>query len=224
MLQRLFGILLMVLCCAPIAHAQEPSQKEIRAYLFERYERAPKWDRDGDFTHKDPTAAWVGGKSLEEFVIGGLAPYFQLIVYRATRAMEEEGIQLCITSGFRDKFRQSMIGGRWKGLRPSYHGGNGKGFGHATAVDVVACPEEGKNRGEANIALWRWIDQYGHKFNLCRPYGAYDLPHAGPCNGSEYVSRARVRATYGMLPGDKKIRVAKIKKKKYKNGKKSRVA
>jgi hypothetical protein len=191
----------------------------IDQYLFALYERTPKEDSiketekrqvtvkrkgklvtvtrsftklvDNDFTWKDPKAAERVGKSMSDYVIGGMDRSFKLRLFRMLYAAEAAGLQPGITSAFRDDYRQSIAAGLKAASDRSYHGGSFRGgYGHGLAADIVSV--NGANRAQrwtSTEAFWKWVDANGKQFGIGRPYLGHDPPHVGPIDGSEYVSR-----------------------------------
>lgn len=216
---------------APVAQADEPTMEEVDAYLFERYEWSVKWDRR-DYTFKDPFIAVKMGRTLQGYVIGQMKSWFKVLLYKAGRAMDEVGIPMCLTAGHRGPERERLIDkdDKGHGVLHSYHG-------LGLAADVVACPEEGKDRYENNRLVWRWIDEHGRKYGLGRPYGNWDRPHVGPIAGREYADKTSIRLRSGTeIEPPRVTRVAKVKKhkttrvahnkkykKRFKNGKTKKV-
>src|SRR5215831_9528066 len=105
----------------PARESAEPETTEMRRkrgtvlldgiddYLWEVYQRAPiKKDSTGDFTWKDPTAAKRMGLSLQDYVIGGMAPAFREQLYNAGRAMDADVINWSMLCAFRFDYRQRL--------------------------------------------------------------------------------------------------------------------
>ena len=161
---------------------------------------------DEDFTWKDPKAAEKAGKSLMEYVIGGMDQGFKLKLYHALRAMDEAGLSPGITSAFRDDYRQSLTTGLKAATDRSYHGGSFRGgYGHGLAVDLVSV--KGENRPERLISsenLWKWIDAHGKELGIGRPYLDKDPPHVAPIDGKEYADHSRGANTQHARPEIKK--------------------
>ena len=161
---------------------------------------------DEDFTWKDPKAAEKAGKSLMEYVIGGMDQGFKLKLYHALRAMDEAGLSPGITSAFRDDYRQSLTTGLKAATDRSYHGGSFRGgYGHGLAVDLVSV--KGENRAERLISsenLWKWIDTHGKELGIGRPYLDKDPPHVAPIDGKEYADHSRGANTQHARPEIKK--------------------
>src|SRR5207249_1460829 len=98
---------------------------------------------DEDFTWKDPHAAQKVGRSMVEYVIGGMERSFRLRLYRLFRALDEAGLAPGMTSGFRDDYRQAIASGNKAASDSSYHGGSRRGgYGHGVAADVVSVKGE----------------------------------------------------------------------------------
>ena len=191
----------------------------IDQYLFALYERTPKEDTiketekrkvevkrrgklvtvtrsftklvDNDFTWKDPNAAERAGMSMGDYVIGGMDKSFKLKLFHLLQAAENAGLQPGITSAFRDDYRQSIASGLKAASNRSYHGGSLRGgYGHGLAADIVSVNGASRDaRYNSSEALWKWVDANGKQFGIGRPYLAFDPPHVGPTEGSEYVSR-----------------------------------
>jgi hypothetical protein len=131
-----------------------PNMDEVDKYLWEVYQRQPiKRDHSGDFTWKDPAAAKRMGLSVPEYAISGMDPDFREQLYHAGHAMDADGLQWSILSGFRDDYRQTG------------------GWGHGRAVDLTSA------EGDAS-AVWHWIDAHGAKYGLHRPIPGPDPAHA----------------------------------------------
>ena len=127
---------------------------EVDQYLWEVYQRAPvKKDGSGDFTWKDPAAAKKMGKSMPNYVIGGMDPDFKEQLYHAGRAMDAAGVQWALLSAFRDDYRQSLASGFKASMRNSLHGGSVRvgGYGHGRAVDVTSADDKPET-------VWKWLD------------------------------------------------------------------
>jgi hypothetical protein len=209
----------------------------IDQYLFALYERTPKEDTiketekrkvevkrrgklvtvtrsftklvDNDFTWKDPNAAERAGMSMADYVIGGMDKSFKLKLFRVLQAAENAGLQPGITSAFRDDYRQSIASGLKAASNRSYHGGSLRGgYGHGLAADIVSINGATRDlRYNSSEALWKWVDANGKQFGIGRPYLAFDPPHVGPTEGSEYVSR-RGRTTVASADVKKRDRHA----------------
>ncbi|WP_409363507.1 peptidase M15 [Bradyrhizobium liaoningense] len=146
---------------------------------------------DQDFTWKDPKAADRSGKSMMDYVIGGMDRSFKLKLFHALHAAEAAGLSPGITSAFRDDYRQSIASGLKAASNRSYHGGSLRGgYGHGLAADIVSV--DGKNRAQRWVStekLWKWVDANGKTYGIGRPYLDRDPPHVGPIDGQEYASR-----------------------------------
>jgi hypothetical protein len=107
------------------------------------------------------------------------------------QAAENAGLQPGITSAFRDDYRQSIASGLKAASNRSYHGGSLRGgYGRGLAADIVSVNGASRDlRWNSSEALWKWVDANGKQFGVGRPYLAFDPPHVGPIDGSEYVSR-----------------------------------
>ncbi|BAM88463.1 hypothetical protein S58_24570 [Bradyrhizobium oligotrophicum S58] len=186
-------------------------------YLWALYERAPKLDKireterrvvtvkrkgrmvkvtrsftklvDNDFTWKDPKAADRVGRTMMEYVIGGMDRGFKLKLFHALHAAEQAGLCPGITSAFRDDYRQEIASGLKAATNRSYHGGSLRGgYGHGLAADIVSV--NGATRAQRWVAteqLWKWVDANGRSFGVGRPYLDRDPPHVGPVDGEEYA-------------------------------------
>jgi hypothetical protein len=190
----------------------------IDQYLWSAYQRTPKVDTikvsekkkvtvkkngktrtvtktvtkvvDDDFTWKDPAAAQKAGKSVMDYVIGGMDPSFKLKLYHTFRALDEAGLAPGITSGFRDDYRQAIAAGKKAASDSSYHGGSRRGgYGHGLAADIVSVRGATRlQRCASSEVLWKWVDAHGKEFGIGRPYLDRDPPHVGPTDGKEYAA------------------------------------
>ena len=144
---------------------------------------------DEDFTWKDPKAAEKAGRSMMDYVIGGMDRGFRLRLFYTLHAAEAAGLSPGITSAFRDDYRQSIASGLKAATDRSYHGGSFRGgYGHGLAADLVSV--KGGTRAERWVAtecLWKWIDAHGKEFGIGRPYLDRDPPHVAPIDGQEYA-------------------------------------
>jgi hypothetical protein len=144
---------------------------------------------DEDFTWKDPKAAERAGRSMMDYVIGGMDRGFRLRLFYTLHAAEAAGLSPGITSAFRDDYRQSIASGLKAATDRSYHGGSFRGgYGHGLAADLVSV--KGGTRAERWVAtecLWKWIDAHGKEFGIGRPYLDRDPPHVAPIDGQEYA-------------------------------------
>ena len=194
-------------------------------YLWAFYERTPKVDTNkvkerikalvkrkgkirtvtktvtryvlADFTWKDPIAAQRAGKSLKDYVIGGMDRGFKLKLYYALRTMEDAGLMPGITSAFRDDYRQGIASGNKAASDSSYHGGSRRGgYGHGLAADLVSVKGDTRNqRFASTVEMWKWIDVREKELGIGRPYLNRDPPHVGPIDGTEFaVKRGGARA------------------------------
>jgi hypothetical protein len=146
---------------------------EVDDYLWEVYQREPtKKDSTGDFTWKDPAAAKRIGKTLPDYVVGGMHRDFREQLYHAGKAMDDAGVKWSMLSAFRDDYRQGIATGFKARTGNSLHGGSRAtgGYGNGRAADVVAA--DGDHR-----AVWRWIDRHGAKYGLRRPMPGADPAH-----------------------------------------------
>jgi hypothetical protein len=203
-------------------------------YLWELYQRTPKEDSikqeerrnvtvrkkhrmvtvtktftrlaDEDFAWKDPKAAEAAGRSLVDYVIGGMDPSFKLRLFYTLHAAEAAGLSPGITSAFRDDYRQSIASGLKAATNRSYHGGSFRGgYGHGLAADVVSV--KGATRAERWVStelLWKWIDAHGKEFGIGRPYLDRDPPHLAPIDGQEYATHYRGETTRHAASDSKK--------------------
>ncbi len=190
----------------------------IDRYLWALYQRTPKMDTikvherrkvtvkkkgktktvtksftrlvDNDFTWKDPKAADKVGRTMMDYVIGGMDRSFKLKLFYTLYAAEQAGLSPGITSAFRDDYRQSIASGLKAASDRSYHGGSSRGgYGHGLAADVVSV--KGATRAQRWIStesFWKWIDARGKEFGIGRPYLDRDPPHLAPIDGKEYAS------------------------------------
>ncbi|HEY0911032.1 MAG TPA: peptidase M15 [Bradyrhizobium sp.] len=144
---------------------------------------------DEDFSWKDPKAAEHFGKTLDDYVIGGMDRDFKLKLVQMLRAADAAGLAPGITSAFRDDYRQSIASGLKAADNRSYHGGSLRGgYGHGLAADIVSV--NGATRAErltSSETLWKWVDAHGMEFGIGRPYLGRDPPHVGPIDGKEYA-------------------------------------
>ncbi len=154
--------------------ARNPDKMDdVDQYLWEVYQRAPvKKDGSGDFTWKDPAAAKKMGKTMPNYVIGGMDPDFKEQLYHAGKAMDAAGVQWALLSAFRDDYRQSLAAGFKASMRNSLHGGSVRvgGYGHGRAVDVTSADDKPEG-------VWKWLDANGSKYGLHRPMPGNDPAH-----------------------------------------------
>jgi hypothetical protein len=151
---------------------------EVDRYLWEVYQRAPvKKDSSGDFSWKDPDAAKHSGRTMPEYVIGGMDPDFREQLYHAGHAMDAAGIQWSMLSAFRDDYRQNLASGLHAHGGNSQHGGSNAtgGYGHGRAVDITNAD------GDVSV-VFHWLDAHGGAYGLYRPMPGYDPGHVQPRN------------------------------------------
>ena len=166
---------------------------------------------DEDFGWKDPKAAERAGKSMMDYVIGGMDRSFKLKLFHTLHAAERAGLSPGITSAFRDDYRQSIASGLKAASDRSYHGGSLRGgYGHGLAADAVSV--KGATRAERWIStesFWKWIDAHGKEFGIGRPYLDRDPPHLAPIDGKEYAAHHRgTKAQHAGLDMKKRNRLA----------------
>jgi hypothetical protein len=158
---------------APAPRRTANTMEEIDRYLWEVYQRKPnKVDSSGDFTWKDPAAAKHMGKTMPEYVIGGMDADFREQLYHAGQAMDGSGLSWSMLSAFRDDYRQGLASGYKAHGGNSKHGGSRAtgGYGHGQAIDITSA--EGDDG-----AIWHWIDAHGAKYGLRRPIPGRDPAH-----------------------------------------------
>jgi hypothetical protein len=145
---------------------------------------------DENFAWKDPKAADKAGRSMMDYVIGGMDRSFKLKLFHTLLAAEAAGLSPGITSAFRDDYRQSIASGLKAATERSYHGGSFRGgYGHGLAADVVSVKGGTRAaRWASTEILWKWIDAKGKEFGIARPYLDRDPPHLAPVDGQEYAS------------------------------------
>lgn len=161
-----------------------------------------------DFAWKDPKAAELAGKSLMDYVIGGMDPGFRGTLYHALRALDDAGFQPGIMCAFRDDYRQSIATGLKAQNDRSFHGGSFRGgYGHGVAADIVSV--RGENRTDklaASAQMWDFIDTHEGELGIGRPYRDRDPPHVGAVDGEEYAGHRlkknpALQARNGKNPG-----------------------
>jgi hypothetical protein len=165
--------------------------------LWVFYQRSRKIDNTGDFAWKDIAAAERSHRTLEDQVIRGMDPNFRILVASALRKLEEAGFNPCITSAFRDDFRQSLIhAGMHALVGYSFHGGSMHGgYGHGVAIDLVSCSGATNDEHyDASKKLWKYIDVHMTELGIRRPLGDRDPPHMAPIYGEEWEFRRLVAA------------------------------
>ena len=148
---------------------------------------------DEDFGWKDPKAAERAGKSMMDYVIGGMDRSFKLKLFHTLHAAEAAGLSPGITSAFRDDYRQSIASGLKAASNRSYHGGSSRGgYGHGLAADIVSVQGGTRDqRWASSEKLWKWVDAHGKEFGIGRPYLGRDPPHVAPVDGQEYAAHNR---------------------------------
>src|SRR6266403_1768031 len=166
---------------------------------------------DNDFTWKDPKAADKVGRTMMDYVIGGMDRSFKLKLFYTLYAAEQAGLSPGITSAFRDDYRQSIASGLKAASDRSYHGGSSRGgYGHGLAADVVSV--KGATRAQRWIStesFWKWIDVRGKEFGIGRPYLDRDPPHLAPIDGKEYAAhRGGMKAQHAESDVKKRKRLA----------------
>src|SRR5262249_54105247 len=127
---------------------------------------------DEDFGWKDPKAAERARMPMIDYVIGGMDPSFRVKLYHALSAMDDDGLEPGITSGFRADCRQGIASGKKAARDSSYHGGSRRGgYGHGMAADLVSVKGETRaQRWITSEALWKWIDAHEKELKVGRPY------------------------------------------------------
>jgi len=157
-------------------------------YLCAVYQRQPiKADRSGDFTWKDIFAARRLGKSVCDYVVGGMAPKFKTALAAAGREMDRQGIRWSILSGFRDDYRQRIAAGFKARVGNSLHGGSRVtcGYGCGRAADI--------SDGDGGISKASgWLAVNGHRWGLRRPMPGIDPAHV-QMGGQRYAQRWKKR-------------------------------
>jgi hypothetical protein len=155
---------------------------EVDQYLWGVYQRSGrKKDSSGDFTWKDEAAASRMGLTTKDYVVGGMDRDWKELIYSLGQAMDAAGINWTILSGFRDDYRQGLASGYKAHVGNSFHGGSRAtgGYGHGCAADIEASDGE----GDANSAVWKFVDQHGEKFGIIRPMKQIDPAHIQPIGG-----------------------------------------
>jgi len=127
-----------------------------------------------------------------EYVIGGMNPFFRVMLYRALRSLDAAGFSPGLMCGFRDDYRQGITTGRMKAQNDhSFHGGSFRGgYGYGMAADIVSL--KGSTRAEQSAStdrMWNWIDRHEKELGIGRPYLNRDPPHVAPIDGEEYAAR-----------------------------------
>src|ERR1700682_2658191 len=146
---------------------------------------------DEDFGWKDPKAAERAGRSMMDYVIGGVDQRFKLKLFHMLQAAEAARLAPGITSAFRDDYRQSIASGLKAASNRSYHGGSSRGgYRHGLAADIVSVQGGTRDqRWASSENLWKWVDAHGKEFGIGRPYLDKDPPHVGPIDGKEYADK-----------------------------------
>lgn len=173
---------------SPSAPSQGRSLNEVDQYLWGVYERSrTKADAHGDFTWKDVAAAGRMGLDPEKYVIGGMDRDFRELLFHLRHALDADGIDWTILSGFRDDYRQSIAAGFKAHDENSFHGGSiaTGGYGHGCAVDIASA-----NGAASNPILWQWLDQFGERFAVHRPMPQIDPAHLQPFGSWHQVAAA----------------------------------
>ncbi len=197
----------------------EPQKDPIRAvaktpdeYLCDVYNRMPeKRDAAGDFTWKDQAAARRLGMDVCTYAIGGMSPELKERLVMFGKAADEKGIEWSMLAGFRDDYRQNIASGIKARTGNSLHGNSRatKGYGHGRAVDITT-------KGSAG-SLFSFLDAFGPKIGLVRPYKGFDPNHVQLASYPKYegsprtkVVKAKPKVRYAKKV--KHIRVAKYRK------------
>jgi hypothetical protein len=170
---------------------------EVRAYLWAVYQRSPaKADGHGDFTWKDIKAAARLGRSIEEYVIGGIDPDFREVLFELGHRMDAAGVEWTILSGFRDDFRQKLASGLKARVDNSFHGGSVAtgGYGHGCAVDLASADRL------ADYNVWKWVDRNGRDLTIHRPLKAADPAHMIPLPGWHEIGAMLRNKRLGVTP------------------------
>ena len=168
---------------------------EVDDYLWEVYQRDPvKKDSTGDFTWKDPAAAKRIGKSMPDYVIGGMDKDFREQLYHAGKAMDAAGLEWSMLSAFRDDYRQSIASGFKAEPCGSWHGGScrTKGWGDGRAADLWIADANGYPV-EDGSSLLQLIDKLGPSLGLSRPLPGADPPHVQVSGDWQLPQKATVR-------------------------------
>jgi len=163
--------------------------EEADALLWFVYERTPKADPK-DFAWKDPFVAKKIGMSLKEFVIGGMQERYRLKLASMILAMWHDGLDVGLSSCFRNDERQKMVEARRKNPpADTYHGGSARGgYGNGRACDMVYIRPTWEERIKRNPRIWAWVDKHGREFGLGRPFPKGDPMHVTPFESPEYAN------------------------------------
>jgi len=173
----------------------EPQRDPIRVtktadeYLCDVYKRTPeKRDASGDFTWKDQAAARRLGMDVCTYAIGGMSPELKERLVTFGQAADEKGIEWSMLAGFRDDYRQSIASGLKARTGNSVHGNSRatKGYGHGRAVDIVPV------KGSAH-SLFSFLDIFGPKIGLVRPYKGFDPNHVQLASYPRYEAPERTK-------------------------------
>jgi hypothetical protein len=159
-------------------------------YLWARYEMFPKGNVFSKyFGWKDDVAAKRLGMTRKEYVIGGMDPRVRIRMAAALHTLDDAGLNPCITSAFRDDYRQQIATGYKARTGYSWHGGSKHGgYGNGAAADLVSCNRDDRDeRIDANEKLWDYIDAHSAELGIGHPYPRRDRPHVGLVDGEEYV-------------------------------------
>lgn len=177
---------------APRPLTRDEAMQKVRDYLFDVYNREPvKRDSSGDFSHKDPQAATRVGKSLKDYVIGGMSEELQLKLYAAGQKMDAEGIKWSMLSAFRDQYRQEIATGFKASACGSMHSGQNcgmGGYGKGVAIDVSSAQAAD------------WLARNGSQYGLSRPMPGKDPYHIQTSGSSPVVQQTLTAVMSGGTP------------------------
>jgi hypothetical protein len=182
-------------------------EEVVNPFLIYRYKSVPKVDtyltrvrigkkwrrvaREEDFTWKDAAAAAHAHTSLEHYLLDKVDTTFKVELYWLIRTAEENGLPIGIHSLFRDDYRQSLITvGTKARVGFSFHGGSMRG-GICRAADLVAQAPTHALTLKHNDAVYAFIDRYGSRFDIVRPYGDKDAGHVAPRSSPEFAMHHR---------------------------------
>lgn len=156
-------------------------------YLWEKYQsmyaRIDGYDALGsdgsyrqDFTWKDIAGALNAGRSLREYVIGGLNSDIKMNLYFAGKAMDQEGIPWAPLAFYRGLERPPATGSVVANPVNSRHycGGYGKGCAADLAGAGWRTVEE---KVAANRRVWDWLEEHGDEYGLRTAFIANDPAH-----------------------------------------------
>jgi hypothetical protein len=209
-------LFLALLACAFTCNAEEQklTAAEVDACFWHYYQKTPlpRVDASGDFTVKDIQAAITAGMTPTEYVVGGVIPYFKKDLCLALIAMEADGVEGCISSAFRDDYRQKIASGRKAAIGDSWHGGSRRGgYGQGRAADLVSCDPVREMQLVLNRVVWQWVDTHP-EYKVGRPYCDRDPPHAGPMKGPEYSEKHDLYChTTIIAHGDEQEKLVKLR-------------